>query len=130
MPLIREYVQPLPALAMATAHYFDVVPEWFTPVEHGDYAVYRHRNFLPYYFRYLVQRWRILIALNGADALGAVDIDMELAMTRRHYDRQHGRLVRNIAAQLFAPRGDDFFLDDVASTDSDEDSSDDESWLQ
>jgi hypothetical protein len=137
MPLVREYVQPLPALQMARAHYFNVIPHWVTPAEHGDAATYRHINFLPYFFRYLVRRWRILITLNGADALGRLDIDQELAMTRHYYDYEHDRLVQTIAAQLFLPRSTEragrpyeFFITDMALTGSEDSSTDDDSWMQ
>ena len=130
MPLVREYIQPLPALQMARAHYFDIIPHWVTPAEHGDAATYHHTNFLPYYFRYLVHHWRILITLNSADALGPLDINQELAMMCCYYNYKHDRLVQTITAQLFPPRGDDFFPDNVASTESDDDSSDNDSWMQ
>ena len=130
--VVGSYLCPLPAQRMAQQHYEDFVVHYVTPGPGiGDVDVLVHRYFQRFYEWYLVRRWRILIACNGADALSFVDIDVDMALVRQHYDRQYDWLWwavrRHVQEQRMA--ADDFTVF-LTSTMPPMDADDDERWLR
>ena len=90
---VVSYLRPLPGLQMAQQHYEDFVLNRVSPDDTTTRVeVLTHRHFRGYYEWYLVRRWRILIACNGKDALGFVDVDRDMAMVREHYASQYNWL--------------------------------------
>ena len=130
--VLLRYFQPLPGLQMAEMHYRTYVePCTCTPV-HTRAAFYEHRSFLPYYRHYLVRRWRIIIACNGAHALSDIDVDKDMEMTHCYYNSAHRRMLYKITRQLRDPRVNDEYigLEADAATMASEDLTDDERWLK